>query len=222
MDPHSRNFILTPPQFGPFIVNPSAGPCEAVRLDVAFILCPDPLTETQLDAAASWAMSTDAPFYCTAGDAQRLIERGFSDDRFQQVLGPQEISFQGGTLIFHPVRGLKASGVRGLWERVRQAYQRPTPSAFHMLIKPDRSPSLLYLSSPYLDALEARRLLQHQPSVVVGSDTFADEAWWALSERLGCPIVRADTWLRGPGKEILERISDEGTKTWLPLANSAI
>jgi hypothetical protein len=220
MDPHSSNLILTPPSFGPLLFNPQGSPSDEARTDVGFILCTEAIPKKNLGVAIEWAASTEAPFFCSPSDADRLEREGFGAYRFQRIQSYRELGFQGGSLIFHPASGPRPKGFRGILRDLGDALGWGKRSAFHVVVKPMRGETTLYLSTPYVDSLEWQLLTDSKPKLVIGSASYPVEAWWGLSERFGYSIVRADTLTSAPGQGDASE-NAEASQAWLSKVSPA-
>jgi hypothetical protein len=212
MDPHSSNLILTTASFGPLLINPQRAPTDETRFEPAFVLCTEPISRKNLGTAIEWAASTEAPFFCTPRDADRMEREGFGSYRFQRINGFREIGFQGGSLIFHPAKGPRPQGLKGFLRDFKDAFGWTKKDAFHVVVRPIRGDASLFLSTPHVDSLEWQLLMESKPKLIIGSNSYPQEAWWALSERYGYSIVRADAY---------NQSAAEGSKSWETPASTA-
>jgi hypothetical protein len=194
----SKNLLVESPTMGSILIQPSEGPGQTRRLPTinpGLLLFPKRMeSDEELNVAAEWAACTQSPIFCHAKDISKLIDEGFGSYRFNKLEGYREIFLAGGVVEFYPARRALKPGLRGMLNEAGDfLHVLPTPS-FHVLIRPTRESSVLYLSSPRIDAVEWKILMRAKPSFLIGAESASRQDWQVLSLRSGkhvTPLAQA-------------------------------
>lgn len=174
---------------GPVYLDPPL-PVESDDLfRTGFVIYADRLKQAWISGAVEWAAGSQAPIFCHERDVSLLAEQGFGTYRFHGVSGYREMGFQGGVVEFYPARRKKTGGLGGVWTEFLELFGFLKAPAYHVLVRPRHETTVLYLSSPEVDAVEWKVFSRAKPGLVVGAPTTDASVWKALSAKLGVSIL---------------------------------
>jgi len=226
-DDPSRNLTLSLGSFGPITFQPDEFSEDELHRS-RYLVFPDRISEKAFDVAVEWAAHSESPIFCTAHDVRRFVKEGFGAYRFNTLGGFREIGFEKGSLKFVPARTRTVTGLRGWLKDLGDAWGLISRESYHVIAKPERGESHLYLSSPYIDLGEWKVLSEDRPTRIYGSPEYPSFYWLALSEKLGTDIrffARVDN-STGATQKIFPDLGGNSSEkvfkksVWLPLDRS--
>ncbi len=186
-DSPSRNLTLQLGDFGPLVVQPEEASEDEIGR-ARYVIFPDRIPDEAFAAALDWAAMSQAPIFCTAHDLKRFEQEGFGAYRFNALGGFRELGFEAGSLRFIPARRKQASGLRGVWEDLSDAWGWSRRESFHVAMRSPSEGSTLYLATPFVDKGDWAMLTEDKPQRIFGSPLFGRLYWTALAEKLGVNI----------------------------------
>lgn len=185
-----KNLKLKSAALGPVAIQPRRAAAED-QSEVQTICIPHKMNEEEFHAVIEWASNTQTPIFCQAADVKRLEAEGFGTYRFQPLKAFRDVDFQGGRIEFYPTRRERIRGVLGFIDDIAASLNLTQSSSHHILFRPKNEGSVLFLSSPYIEADEWEVFAKAKPKVIVGSMRFAPHEWALLSTKIKQKIVSA-------------------------------
>ena len=177
------------------------------------VLYPAPFDSELTPVAVEWAAGTQVPFFCHVQQLSKLRIEGFGSYRFQRLDTFKEVDFLAGSIEFFPSRNKKFGGVRGWLQEFKEILGFKNIPGFHLIIKPRKEATVLFLSHPYIDHIEWSLISKSDPLAIIGAENFSRETWQELSQKFKRPILyAADVSVVDTQNRVVEFVSDAEEK----------
>lgn len=185
----NNNLKIESPGLGQILIQPTSySELEVKRTDI--LLIPLPLTRVELEATEECLANSQMPAFCPKSELPRLDARGFGSYRFHRIETFEEINFSGGSIAFYPAKLPERGFVRGVLSFIKKLFtSKYDHQAFHLVISGYQEESVLFLSTPLVDAVEWNLLNRSKPTLIIGSQHYRSGEWKALAQKFNVEIV---------------------------------
>lgn len=190
MEEGGKSLRIVTQGLGTLLIQPSTATAHDLER-AALVIYPHRISAAQLAVAVEWAAASQCPIFCHEKDIDKMVKQGFGAYRFHGISGYREIAFQSGTLDLFPAKRERASGIKGRFLEFSETFGFLRAPSFHVMIHSRGEASILYLSSPNVDAVEWKVLSRRHPAKIVGAAQYSPEVWRDFGKRHNVTVIPA-------------------------------